>query len=496
MTTPARLGLAFAGLFALASLPILAVELPPLLDYPNHLARMAVLADGGRSSAFERYYQIHWALLPNLAMDALVPLLAQIMPLLLAGKLFLLLTLGLMAAGPVLLSRAVTGAWSWWPLTGFLLLYNRILLWGFVNFLFGLGLGLCVAALWMALARRPVWRAVAGIAGVALVFFSHIEACALLALMMLGLEWPAMRAGGRASAARILGLTVPFILPALIVATAWHPPGEGVDYARFWRKADLLFTVFDNYSRGFDAACFALCLVALGAAIVRRRLALAPGLVPVLILVALAYIAAPTAAYTGSAADRRVPVLLFLVLVAAIVPGSRPIGRAVLGKAVTAALLGLMILRWAVVGAVWQGDQAGYRADLAMFSHLPTGSRIAVAALPDTVNVTAMPLRHLPVLAVATRQAFVPTLFAYPSQQPVLLRPPWDAVAAASDPAAIWIAAMNAKGAIPVLRAFDAVVFLDGKPIPDITTPCLTPVGRRLDFQVYWIEKDDSCADK
>ena len=30
------------------------VQLPPLLDYPNHLTRMAVLADGGRDAGFAR----------------------------------------------------------------------------------------------------------------------------------------------------------------------------------------------------------------------------------------------------------------------------------------------------------------------------------------------------------------------------------------------------------------------------------------------------------
>jgi hypothetical protein len=34
----------------------------------------------------------------------------------------------------------------------------------------------------------------------------------------------------------------------------------GVSYADFWRKADLVFSVFDNYDRILDVVCFALFL--------------------------------------------------------------------------------------------------------------------------------------------------------------------------------------------------------------------------------------------
>ena len=64
----------YLGLLAVASVPIFSTVLPPLVDYPNHLARMHLLAEGGN-----RYFAAHWAPLPNLAADLVIPPLTRLM---------------------------------------------------------------------------------------------------------------------------------------------------------------------------------------------------------------------------------------------------------------------------------------------------------------------------------------------------------------------------------------------------------------------------------
>jgi len=96
--SPAHFWSAFAVLFVLAALPVLWVELPPLFDYPNHLARMDLLARLPRSEALQRYYEPHWRVIPNLGMDLVVPTLARFLPLAWAGKAFVLASLALLAA--------------------------------------------------------------------------------------------------------------------------------------------------------------------------------------------------------------------------------------------------------------------------------------------------------------------------------------------------------------------------------------------------------------
>src|SRR5437879_2616189 len=54
--------------------PLTLADVPPLLDYPNHLARLFVLAYLPVGPVLARFYGPHWAIIPNLALDLTVPL--------------------------------------------------------------------------------------------------------------------------------------------------------------------------------------------------------------------------------------------------------------------------------------------------------------------------------------------------------------------------------------------------------------------------------------
>src|SRR5271169_2005051 len=66
---------AFALLMTLLTVPLFSTVLPPLFDYPNHLARLYLLTEGGNA-----FYAVRWEPLPNLAQDLIVPPLAGLMP--------------------------------------------------------------------------------------------------------------------------------------------------------------------------------------------------------------------------------------------------------------------------------------------------------------------------------------------------------------------------------------------------------------------------------
>src|SRR5262249_28768124 len=80
--------LAFALLFALALAPTVMVDIPVMVDYPNHLARMHILATAGTPDQ-SPYYQVKWALYPNLAMDLIVPPLGRLVGIEAATRWFL-----------------------------------------------------------------------------------------------------------------------------------------------------------------------------------------------------------------------------------------------------------------------------------------------------------------------------------------------------------------------------------------------------------------------
>ena len=71
-----ELSIAFWLLALLVVTPVFLVAVPPLADYVNHLARMRVISVQGIDPNLSAFYKIDWQLIPNLAMDLIVPVLS------------------------------------------------------------------------------------------------------------------------------------------------------------------------------------------------------------------------------------------------------------------------------------------------------------------------------------------------------------------------------------------------------------------------------------
>ena len=493
-----RVWSAFALLLALAAVPVFSTVLPPLLDYPNHLARMHLLAEGG-----DAFYAVRWAALPNLAEDLIVPPLARLMPLDIAAKLFLVMIFALLSGGAIWLNRVASGGWRLWPLLGFLLLYNRIFLWGFLNYLFGIGVALGGAALWLALEDRRPWLRVLSSSLLALAcFFSHIAAFGFYALVILGIEaepataelrarrWPAL---GR----RIAIAAAQFVAPSVLFLSGWREAASGtISYARVWRKADLLFSVFDNYDRAFDLACFILFLGLIGGLAWTRRLGLTRRLGWATGIVFAAFLLLPSQVYGGSGADHRLPTALFLLLIAASAPRFSD-RRTAAAVGVGAALL--LVVRLGVIERVWREADRVYAADIAGIDMLPRGAKLAIAHPADLFHVVPVPEVHLAALAIPRREAFVPSLFAISGQQPVALRPAFAGIAKAAQPQLLWQALVDGNEAglahLPAsLGHYDFVAVTDQRPIHLPSNRCLAPLFAGPTFQIFAIIHDSDCA--
>ena len=488
----------FALLLTLSAVPVFSTVLPPLVDYPNHLARMHLLAEGG-----DAFYSVRWAALPNLAEDLIVPALGRVMPLDIAAKLFLVMIFALMTGGVIWLNRLATGVWRIWPLLGFLFLYNRVLLWGFVNYLFGIGVALVGTATWLALERRRWWVRVPSSWLVALgCFFSHIAAFGLYALVIVGVEFLPAAAELRAHRWRALGRRIAIGLPQFVAPAAlWlgvrhDVPAGTIGYAGLWRKADLLFSVFDNYHRAFDIVCFALFLALVGGLLWTRRLALAPRLTVAAGIVFAVYLLLPSQIYGGSGADHRLPTVFLLLLVAASAPRFR---SPRIATAVGVGAVSMLVVRLAVIEQVWRAADRVYAADLAGIDALPRGSKLAIVHPADLFHVVPVPEVHLAVLAIPRREVFVPTLFAIAGQHPVALKPAFAALAEAAQPQRLWavLAGGHAAGGQPLpaaLEHYDFVAFTDKRSISLPPHRCLAPVFVQPTFQIFAVSHDLDCA--
>ncbi|MGG5820655.1 hypothetical protein [Falsiroseomonas sp. HW251] len=423
-------------------LPLAVVDLPPLLDYPNHLARMLILAEGGRDPALARYWQPAWDILPNIATDLIIPPLARVMPLTLAGRLVLGGILLLLYAAILLHHRAAFGRAGWWSVAGALVVCNGLFLLGFLNFTLGLAIALLVGALWIAERERRPALAIAGATlGVAAVFFCHVidvlfaavligsqEVLAVIAAQRGGGRW-AREALGRAAAVAVV------VAPAVLLYGA-SPLAEASGKTNWYpwdRKALELLLPVAGYRGALDAATGVAILGVLAFGL-RRRGVHAPSLLACCIFLAF-FAATPFAVHGAAFVDARFPVMLGLMVFAGFDPRLPPrAGR------IAAALLGaLLVLRSGVAAEAWAAHRADLVAIRQAIAPIEPGSRVLVATardLADTAYWRSGPRSralarlgtmegHFGALVVLERRAFIPLLFTIRGQQPLAVRDEW-----------------------------------------------------------------------
>lgn len=455
---PGRLpGLLLLAALALLALPVLAVQVPPVLDYPNHFARVWLLAGGAEEPPVSEFYAVDWAgASTNIGMDLLAAALGAVLPAAFLGPLFLAAALILPPLGAAALNRAAFGGWHWWQVGFAALAWSTTFLAGFVNFQIGMGLALLAAALDPKVARlRPAaaFACRAGLASLVLLFhpFGLLLYGALLAGLALGPDWRVFgSAGGFArGAGRALVALAPaavplaavlLLAPALPGAQAGEavPPPEWPPFSVRERLL-VLFTGIRTYYRELDLALVGLVAAPALWALAQRRLRAHAGLcLSAAGLVAL-LLAAPENFQTGTWIGERFAAMAVLAAAAALRPDPLPAFRHA-GAVLGGALLAISAARTASVAGVWLERQADVAAVERVLAHLPPGAALLpMEHTPAPGGYDPPPGRfirgghgtywHYPVLAVPWRHAFVPTLFAMKGKQPVRVLPPWDAIA-------------------------------------------------------------------
>jgi hypothetical protein len=156
--------------------PIWIVAFPPLLDYPNHLARAFVLAHLNDSHfSFREFYRSDWGAYPYLGMDASLAVLGRIFPIETAGRVFLsLCALALPGAACFFLRQAQpkSDASFLWAL---LIAYNVFFLEGFLNFDLSIAVGFVALGLWLRwLAKSSRGRWIAAVVAFTALYFTHL----------------------------------------------------------------------------------------------------------------------------------------------------------------------------------------------------------------------------------------------------------------------------------------------------------------------------------
>jgi len=417
----------FVLLTAVSLLPVLLTPIPAMVDYPNHLARMYILSRNGVPDA-NPYYEVAWALYPNLAMDLLVPQMARLISVEDATRLFLLLSQLLIVGGALALERVVKGRVHLAGFAALMFLYCLPFTWGFVNFEFGLGVTLWGVAAYLMVAERawPV-RFVVNAVFVTALFAAHFFSLGIYGATLGSYElWRAYdrKVPYRDAALRLVMLSIPAVaLFGLMQLTAGSIGSEGTTWL-FEFKPLWLFRIMNGYNLTVSAASALALLASLYFAAKRGVLKLEPAGIWLAIGFALLYLAIPSKLLGTSFVDLRVIPAAALIL-PAFCSLSLPSRRWTI--AALTAVTGITLANLAIVAVVWLPYRADYAAIISSFHKIDRGSRVLVGGSgegedPPFNDLTQYPMFYAPTLAVHYANAFVPNLFTAVGKQPVQAR--------------------------------------------------------------------------
>jgi hypothetical protein len=417
----------YAALAFFTLAPLLLVEIPPLIDYANHLSRYHVIATIDSNPTLQSFFEVRWALLPNLALDLVAPALMKTMSPYDAGRVIvgasMLLTVGSGAA----LHRAVHGRVGLWPAATFLLVFNLVLAWGFLNYLITVAFALFAVAGWVALRGANAWWRLALFSLVATVlFFGHLLACGIYALVIAAHEAErAYRRGFRPRRAILRDMAVgagQFAVPFALWFMA--PTGEAETYTIYGTWQDKVLALFSPFLF-FDTALERGIIIVLGAllirALFRKYIVIAPGFVWPLVALSLLAAAMPNTILSVAQVGFRLTPVILLLLVGVARPRLPDRRHAI---ALAAGALAIFAARTASIAESWQAHDRAYAEFRAAAAKIENGARIL--SVQDRPGGKRHPHEglywHLATLATIDRDAFSPTFFADPGKHPVRVR--------------------------------------------------------------------------
>jgi hypothetical protein len=501
----------------LASVPLLWISTPPVMDYPNHLVRIWLIAGGAGQAPLDAVYLVDWSQAStNIAVDWVFAHLAHLLPFPVVDRLLRVAMFLGPPVGAICLGRAIFGRLTAWSLAPLALIWGTTSVAGFVNYSISLGMALLFAAAQLRLRRlAPPTLALHAAFAVALLLvhpFGLLFYLALLAGIVIGRELPDLR--DRGQVVRMVGHTAVLSLIGLaplvaMMAMSDAAPSAGTIVHRGLAQLhpEALLRTFlspiSSYDLRVDVALLLPLALAAGIVALKRGWAFHFGLVVVAALLLLLAALAPNEIGDAAWIDRRFPLMAALTLAAALQPvAPGPRLRAFMAAALVVAVVGKA--GW--ITHVWAQREQDVADLAAATATLEPGDAVMVVKtrVTDDRSVplgrlmadTANPVRaHLPTMLIKDRRALIPTLFAIRGQQPIrvvgLPRSPERGMSSFVPYASV-VGSPDEQGHIPGWRcAFRYLLLLgaDEQPSEPLDTRGLTLVGAQGFAALYAIDR-------
>lgn len=417
-------------------LPLLITAHLPLVDLPGHLARQFVIRDLARSPDLQTFYSVHWALVPNLALELFVLGARRVMSIDMAVRAFCIATMLLIFLGARLVNRTLSGGQGRVYRLAPLLCYGGPFQYGFLSYCFGVGLALLFFGCYLRIRTQSFARLAIMLAPLGFVLLlCHLVAFGLFAIAIGACELTHgfIEAGGvtrrlpavllRRQLSPIASLVPVFLVFVWLSPTSTDAIAENVvHFSSLHDKARSFASIMLLSSPILECGLLALAFVGLAAALWTRTVRLHPIAVTAVAIMVLVWLALPSIAFGAAFIDYRLPWAFALFLLAGLVPSS--------GAARWSGLAGwyfgsLAVVRIGMIAALWLSWEPTLTALDGALASLPPGARLMVVEgrLPNGGVFRQPTLTRFASYAVARSHAFDPGLFANMSGQILYFQP-------------------------------------------------------------------------
>jgi hypothetical protein len=504
--------------------PALLFPLPPLIDYPNHLARIWLIAGGVHVAPMDSIYFEDWrGVGAGIGIDAMAKLLSPVLPPSGIGLVLLILAILAPPLGAISLNaRMFGGVHAWQPY--FLAFWcTQTLVAGFLNFQIGLGLALLAVAADPKAARAGPWalygwRIAAGIVLLVIHPFALFFFAVLQAAIAFGGDWPAWREVpsrlGRAGATAAIALVPPAIYLLYVRGIPGSEDRAGAtaifnDWMGTFRAMVSPFTSYDIIVDFLTVLPLAALVVW---ALTRRKFQAHKGLIIAAAVFAVVALFMPSTFGRTGWIDKRFPLLALLTALSA----TRLTIDLKRQNWVLAGAVVLVMLRTAWISLNWAAFTPLVESMRTALADVPAGARVLPMQHDNTSREGLFHLlgrttpnfdetfRHYPAMMIPWRHAFTPMMFAQYREKPIQLQPAYVPIA---NPTGGILYSVDALENFKLLNPrtqfirdwrqnFDYVLVLNAD-VPDRNGPFTPPPGLQLVndagfAQLYRVAKTDT----
>lgn len=391
------------------TVPILAVQLPPLNDVLGHIGRFSLQIGLDADPWLQQFYSFKWQVIGNLGADILVQLLAPALGVVSTVRLILAITQFIAALAILLISRELHGRITALSLFALPFIYGYPFTFGFLNFSLSMSLALLAFVYWLRLGKRKAWLARAGLfAPLSLaLWLCHVYGWVFLGMLCTGASLAEARAegGGWLSMLWRTGLRCSGLLVPVVPMLLWRADAVGAQTTGWFFlgvKLIWLLSALRLEHQLIDLLSVVAVIIVVMCAYRVERLPRHVGLWWALGIAIVAFLVLPSKLFGSAFADMRlVPYLFILALLSFDTTALSPMR----GKAFMTVGLAFLCLRLTLTTTVYVDREGRLEDYLNALRVIPQHSRVVtMVALPCGWQLPW--IIHLGSLAIADRQSF------------------------------------------------------------------------------------------